>query len=176
MNPKLYWIDARFPGKLAISARLRGAIGSRKRSRGGAAQASTLWSLSLPRKRMETCSWRKNPRFSRAHGIQFISLPVEDRGVPASRSEGSAVIEGVSDMLQRGRNVAVHCRQGIGRSGMIAAAVLSLRGSTPVDALEQVERARGLNVPETSEQREWVLRFANREAAHSPSLLRSRVK
>lgn len=71
---------------------------------------------------------------ARAHGIRFVSLPIEDRGVPSSLSEASSVVAAVNEMLKRGTNVAIHCRQGIGRSGMIAAAVLTTTGIGP-DAL-----------------------------------------
>jgi hypothetical protein len=52
--------------------------------------------------------------------------------------------------------VAVHCRQGIGRSGLIAAGVLAASGTSPEDAIAAVSSARGLPVPETSAQRLWV--------------------
>lgn len=56
--------------------------------------------------------------------------------------------------------VLVHCRQGIGRSGLVAARLLAKKGTSPGAAIEMVSAARGLAVPETAEQREWIDRYA----------------
>ena len=55
-----------------------------------------------------------------------------------------------------GKNVAVHCRQGIGRSGLIAAGLLTTSGIPPDEAIQIVSTARRLAVPETMDQRLWV--------------------
>jgi protein-tyrosine phosphatase len=54
----------------------------------------------------------------------------------------------------------VHCRQGIGRSSLVAACVLVISGESPQSAFEHIERARGRSVPDTAEQKEWVTSFA----------------
>jgi protein-tyrosine phosphatase len=59
-----------------------------------------------------------------ANRIGFISFPIPDRGVPASAAAAS-LIASISNALEDGKNPAVHCRQGIGRPGLIAAAVLA---------------------------------------------------
>ena len=58
-----------------------------------------------------------------------------------------------------GQSVCLHCRQGIGRSAVIAACLQVMSGLDPEEAFKRVGEARGLPVPETSEQREWVVRF-----------------
>ncbi len=50
---------------------------------------------------------------------------------------------------------------------MIAAALLIKDGITPDDALNRISEARGLPVPETPEQREWVKEFARRRLPQS---------
>lgn len=99
-------------------------------------------------------------------GLQFFSLPIADLGVPSSRSETMAVLSQIEKLLAAGRNVGIHCRQSVGRSGMIAAALLVMSGSDPQAALESVSKARGLPVPETPEQSEWVTEL-ERELAPS---------
>jgi protein-tyrosine phosphatase len=89
-----------------------------------------------------------------AVGMSFVSFPVEDFGVPGEGS--AALLEQVGGWLDAGRTVVVHCRGGVGRSATIAAGLLVRRGSTPEAAFEQVGRARGLPVPETRAQRQWV--------------------
>ncbi len=71
--------------------------------------------------------------------------------------------------IQQGKKVAVHCRQGIGRSSLISAALLISAGEDIEQALKAITKARGLEVPETAEQRKWLDQFAKTHAAASHS-------
>ena len=96
----------------------------------------------------------------KARGMKFISLPIPDRQVPASETEVAAVLEKLDSDLSSGENVVVHCRQGIGRTGLIAACLLVTKGLTPESAVKQVSAARGTTVPETAEQHNWINHYA----------------
>lgn len=91
-----------------------------------------------------------------AAGIRFHSYPIEDRGLP-ERPEFDFFIEGLVSILQRGGFVVIHCRGGIGRSSVTAAAVLVWLGMEPRIALAAIERARGFAIPDTDEQRDFIL-------------------
>jgi protein-tyrosine phosphatase len=95
-------------------------------------------------------------------GMRFISFPIPDRGIPASSTAAVAMLDDVHDELQRGKNVLVHCRQGIGRAGMVAASLLVLDGSDPSAAIREVSDARGVSVPETPDQEQWIYRLPAR--------------
>ena len=56
--------------------------------------------------------------------------------------------------------MAIHCRSGIGRSSLLAAAVLAAAGVGVNAAFQQIEQARGLSVPDTPEQKTWAENFA----------------
>lgn len=58
----------------------------------------------------------------------------------------------LAEQARNGRSVTVPCRQGIGRSAVLAAAVLIATGIDAEDALRRVAEARGRPVPETAEQ------------------------
>jgi protein-tyrosine phosphatase len=90
----------------------------------------------------------------------FRALPIADRGIPSQPAAAEQVIDEVVHALTAGKHVAIHCRAGIGRSAMIAAAGLVALGETPARAFAAVEAARGLPVPDTPEQRRWVERYA----------------
>jgi protein-tyrosine phosphatase len=60
------------------------------------------------------------------------------------------------DELAGGRHVVVHCRMGIGRSSTVVAGVLMAQGVQARDAWKAVSDARGLEVPDTPEQRRWL--------------------
>ena len=59
-------------------------------------------------------------------------------------------------IFETGGSLVVHCRGGIGRSSMVVSAILTHLGVKSNDALRHIEKARGLRVPETTAQREWV--------------------
>jgi protein-tyrosine phosphatase len=93
---------------------------------------------------------------ARLRGIRFISFPIPDRSVPASLPDAVGLLREIGEALHEGRNVAVHCRQGVGRSGMMASGVLVLSGAEPRKAIEAVSAARGQEVPETPTQMRWI--------------------
>jgi len=100
----------------------------------------------------------------RLNGIDFISFPIPDRGVPASLLLALPLLKKIAGALEEGKNVAVHCRQGIGRSGMIAAGVLMSSGLGTEDAIKAVSNARGVPVPETPAQVEWLHHLSSAHA------------
>jgi protein-tyrosine phosphatase len=99
-------------------------------------------------------------RLARDQGLDFVWFPIEDRSVPASVPATAELVERVRSDLTQGKAVAIHCRSGIGRSSLLSAAVLAASGIDVSGAFKQIERARGLAVPDTTEQRAWVERFA----------------
>jgi protein-tyrosine phosphatase len=80
--------------------------------------------------------------------------------VPDSEAGLTSTLEAVDAKLSVGRNVVVHCRQGVGRAGLVAACLLVAKGLSPEDAVERLSAARGEAVPETAEQRSWIDRYA----------------
>jgi len=91
------------------------------------------------------------------HGLEFIRYPIVDRGLPDSHESANRFIEGLTIRLSDGRAVLIHCRAGIGRTGMIAACCLGARCAD--DAFLRIAKARGVNVPDTEDQRQWVVDF-----------------
>ena len=99
------------------------------------------------------------PMSCRDAGMEFVSFPIPDRGLPESMSETERLVCRLSTAIADGRAVAVHCRAGIGRSSMIAACVLASNGYDVNSAFDIIARARGVEVPDTEGQRAWVSAF-----------------
>jgi protein-tyrosine phosphatase len=95
-----------------------------------------------------------------AYGIDFRPFPIVDRSVPASRKATLEFVKKLAKLLMEDKSIAIHCRQGIGRSALIAASLLVLSGIVPEAAFLRVSEGRGCSVPETSEQRQWLIEFA----------------
>jgi len=96
----------------------------------------------------------------KARGMQFVSFPIPDREVPDSDTKVAAALERLDADLSAGRNVVIHCRQGVGRSGLISAALLVMKGFTPEVAIKSLSASRGTSVPETAGQRRWIDHYA----------------
>jgi protein-tyrosine phosphatase len=160
LGTKLYWVNGPWRGKLAMAARPRGGdwlpdeIAS-WRSSGVATMVSLLEEheerdLDLKEERSE----------AEKQGLKFVSFPIVDRDVPMSRNKFGDMLETLHRELAAGQNVVLHCRQGIGRTGLVAACLLVGDGLDPQEAIERLKTARGLEVPETAQQLRWINDFA----------------
>jgi protein-tyrosine phosphatase len=160
MRKDIYWIEESWPGKLAVSARPRGGdwlkddITAWSRS-----HINAVISLLTPDEEREL-ALRDEAGEVRAHGMTFTSFPIPDRQIPTSEAKWSEVLEKAARELSKGKNVLVHCRQGIGRSGLAAACLLVKKGMSPGAVIEAVSAARGVSIPETVEQRDWIEHYA----------------
>ena len=96
----------------------------------------------------------------RRQGLAFWSFPIADRQVPPSEVALGETLDKLNSELAAGRNVLVHCRQGVGRSGLVTACLLVKNGMSPGAAVEAVSAARGVTIPETDEQRYWIQRYS----------------
>jgi protein-tyrosine phosphatase len=101
---------------------------------------------------------------ARSLGLNFTRIPIEDFGIPKPTVVGQALSR-ISRSATPKAKVAIHCRQALGRSPLVAAAMLVRGGMKPGEAWETVAKARGRPVPETEEQREWLTRFAASESS-----------
>jgi protein-tyrosine phosphatase len=91
--------------------------------------------------------------------IKFVSFPIPDRGVPSAAANFAELVEELVRRLRSGGSVAIHCRAGIGRSGLLAGCILGSFGVTVDDAFGVLSRARRVAVPDTDAQVEWVREF-----------------
>ena len=153
----LYWIahESTLP-RLAIMARPRSGdwLGDEVAA-WREAGVGTVVSLLEPGE-VEELGLEAESGLCRGQGIAFLSFPIADRGVPENLLELMALCRTIaaSDTA-----VAIHCRAGIGRSALVVASVLTLAGLEPDAAFRAITIARGLPVPDTEEQREWVGRL-----------------
>jgi protein-tyrosine phosphatase len=74
---------------------------------------------------------------SAAMGLAFRAFPIPDRGVPRSCEAVAELAARLVEALHSGQAVVVHCRQGVGRSALVAAAALIAGG---LDAQTTVDR------------------------------------
>ena len=168
MPPTLYPIPLDSPGRLAITARPRGGDWLADEVAGWKRAGVTLVvSLLTPDEETDLGLTDEATECATA-GVQFLRMPVPDRGVPPNRTAFDGVVSQVVAELNAGGRVAVHCRQGIGRSALVVLGVLRALGVPTADAIARVSSARGCPVPETKEQSEWVAGLGPHPPTPSP--------
>jgi protein-tyrosine phosphatase len=97
-------------------------------------------------------------------GMRWIHLPIRDVDVPDERFENGWAEAGpeIHQRIQAGEKILIHCRGGLGRTGLVAGMILVERGCAPRDAIQKVRAARRGAI-ETVAQECYVLRAKGRE-------------
>ena len=161
MSAKVFWINGPWQGRLGIVSRPRGADWLDDDTRAWRQAGIDVVVSLLESEEEAELALTAESLSSAASGIEFHSLPIPDRSVPKSRDSVLQLVEQILDALRAGKSVAIHCRQSIGRSALIAAAVLISGGHNVNNALDTIQQSRGLEVPETHAQRQWISDFSS---------------
>lgn len=160
MAPDVYWIGPVFSARLAVMRRPLGGDRLDAEIAALAAQGVGTLVCMLMDDELGDLGLRREAAVCGAHGIEFLHWPILDHSVPKPDAESARNLEAIAGRLRAGRNVVCHCYMALGRSVLAAASVMALAGTPPDRAFEAIGRARGIPVPDTREQREWVEQFA----------------
>ena len=156
MKPDLFWIPGPWRGNLAVVSRPRGGDWLEDEVRAWQqARIGVIVSL-LETDEAAELDLAKEPEVAKSNNIRFISFPIPDRDVPTSQKNALSFLAAIASILDEGQNVAIHCRQGVGRSGLIAASLLVRSGMDADKAVAAVSTARGVEIPETDRQLQWI--------------------
>ena len=162
MFTKPFWVEGPGPGRLGVSSRPRGGDWLEDEVAAWRRMGINVVTSLLAADEATKLELDQEGKVCKSFGIIFRSLPIEDMTAPSSIEEVKRLLDDLSADLTSGRNIVIHCRQGIGRSGLIAIALLVRSGQSLDAAIRSVSAARGLKVPETPEQLEWL--HAHQEA------------
>jgi hypothetical protein len=95
---------------------------------------------------------------------QYLRSPIIDQSVPYNVSQTRQVLAAIDTALEDGKNIYIHCRAGIGRTGLIIGCHLAhaqANGKNGLKALNrlwrQSERSNSYpTVPQTAEQADYI--------------------
>src|SRR6266542_1654694 len=160
MKPTIYWIDNSGAGRLAILARPRGEDWLEGEVRGWHETGIDVVVSMLTDSENLQLGLSMEAEICESNGLQFISFPIEDFGVPNSLDNTLEMVRKLNDLLASGQSIGFHCRGCLGRAPLIASCVLMYSGMSAEAAFDLESVARGYPIPETPEQAEWGRNFA----------------
>lgn len=156
MIAEVFWTNEKYPGHLALVPRPRGGEWLEDEAAAWKAAGLDVIVSMLDRAETRAFELEREAEFCTTNGIEFISFPVADRSVPELNQSFWQLTEKLRGSLLKDKNVGIHCRQSIGRAPLLAAVLMTLFGIEPKEAFRQLSIARGVEVPETAEQKKWL--------------------
>ncbi len=84
------------------------------------------------------------PNTAESLNLPWLHLPLPDKSIPDKKFEEQWLVTGprLCQMLCDGQRIVIHCKEGIGRAGLIAARLMIELGIPPVQAITTVQKAR----------------------------------
>ncbi len=160
MIAEVFWTKEKYPGRIALVPRPRGGEWLEDEAAAWADAGLDVIVSMLDAEETRTFELGREGEFCAANGIEFFSFPVTDRSVPSADETFFRFAEKLKKLLLQGKNIGIHCRQSIGRAPLLAAVLMISFGIKPTEAFRQLSKVRGVEVPETNEQKEWAEQFA----------------
>jgi len=103
------------------------------------------------------------------YGMQTCWFPIHDFGTPNSMPALQRLVEQILADLAGGQTVVIHCKAGLGRTGLVTASCLVALGHSPEVAFKILRQARPGSV-ETLAQEAYVVEFAKLWQSAEPEL------
>lgn len=152
----IFTIPLKVPGVLGITLRPRGGDWLDGDLRALAVSGIHVLVSLLESPEEEELGLEREAASCASNGLAFVNVPIPDLGVPADFPQFASVVVELGGRLRLGQRVAVHCRQSVGRSGLLAVSLAVVTGLDLPGAIEAVSTARGIRVPETAAQLAWL--------------------
>ncbi|WP_298394083.1 protein-tyrosine phosphatase family protein [Sphingobium sp.] len=128
MLSELYWIDAPSIFKLGIMARPRSGDWLEDEIAHWRRSGVNLVVSLLESEEIDDLGLAMEAALCEQNGIRYLSFPIPDRGIPNDATE---TMRFAASIANKDAVIAIHCRAGIGRSSVMAAAVLISSGVEP---------------------------------------------
>jgi protein-tyrosine phosphatase len=98
---------------------------------------------------------------AQAQGMETRWFPIPDYGTPSSMQELIELVQFILVRAEQGQTIVIHCKAGLGRTGLVSAACLVALGCSVDGAFALVRKIRPGSV-ETPGQEAYVAEFAQK--------------
>jgi len=158
MKTKLYWFDnLNIDAKLGISSRPRGNDWLEDEIKHFKNSGVNILVSALTSSEIYELELDNEKEYCEKYGIRYLSYPIRDRDVPDSQKLFYEFTQQLSLELLQSKNIIIHCRQGIGRSSLLAAGVYRhIKEQNASDIFKEITLYRTSQVPDTKEQISWL--------------------
>lgn len=97
-------------------------------------------------------------------GLELIQYPIPEMMPPDSLQAAACVVDHIAFRMRAGQVLAMHCRAGVGRAGLMAACVLLRLGQagSAAQAIRAIRARRCSHAIETRRQEDFVRAYATR--------------
>jgi Dual specificity phosphatase, catalytic domain len=155
--PNTYWV---IPGRVLAGEHPAGTDRAESRARLARLHAAGIDSFVDLTEKGEMPAYRHLlPR-----GTDYLRSAIVDTRVPRNVAQTRQLLANIQTALEGGRRIYVHCRAGIGRTGLIVGCFLADQETIGAGAIEtlnrlwrQSERAKSWpTVPQTAEQADYI--------------------
>jgi protein-tyrosine phosphatase len=99
----------------------------------------------------------------REQSIDYLWYPMPDGGTPRDMRSARSVVNAVVQKLRYGENIVIHCKAGLGRTGLLASCILIRLGWSAEDAMRIVRQTRKGTI-ENKRQEAFVNDFGGRQS------------
>lgn len=164
MIAEVFWTKEKYPGRIALVPRPRGGEWLEDEVEEWSKAGLDVIVSMLESEEASNFELEREAELCAEKGIEFISCPVKDRSIPKINDEFLRIIERLKILVLSGKNIGIHCRQSVGRAPLMAAVLMITLGIEPEEAFRQLSIVRGVEVPETEEQKKWAEKFAEETA------------
>jgi ADP-ribosyl-[dinitrogen reductase] hydrolase len=96
-------------------------------------------------------------------GLEWHHLPIKDVNIPRGEFRDAWAYSGhrLRSLLRAGKKIVIHCKGGLGRTGIVAGRLMIELGQTPIEVIDAIRKARPGSI-ETSEQEVYVRQLSRR--------------
>ncbi len=161
MASNIYWINEKKIGerRLATMARPRGNDWLEDEIKWFKTQGVDHLISLLEDSEIEELKLFDEAKLCEKWNVRFTNFPIKDINTPKNETAFLNLVEKLAQEIKEGGRVVVHCRMGIGRSSVLAAAIMIKLGFEAGSVFDIIGKYRNLKVPDTDEQKEWVLKI-----------------
>lgn len=90
-------------------------------------------------------------------GLDYLNFPITDFSTPTDKDSFVSLVQELSTKIEAGKNIVIHCKAGVGRSSLLAGAILIYFGYDVKKVFEYIAKYRGVKVPDKQSQVKWLI-------------------
>ncbi|SDE95484.1 protein-tyrosine phosphatase family protein [Chitinophaga filiformis] len=161
MATRIYWVyKFENSAQLGIMSRPRGNEWLEEEILSVKKQGAKVIISLLEKDEIRELGLERQPAICTKHEMAYLHFPIPDRSIPDEDKNLHNFLAQVKKRLDQGDCTVVHCRMGIGRSSIITGCLMVQDGYKPEEVFSHISKVRGLKVPDTDEQEEWLKRIS----------------